>query len=94
MNNDIEKYCKSIQKRTEKVLYKLFGKKDTIKNYLQLKKQLKDEIESEINKPVEEIKRTDLFKVGYTYSKYKTLEKVLNVYTTVIELNLINKVED
>lgn len=83
----LERYYKKIYKHTNRLLKKVFGL-DVIdalaENY-----SLKNEIESQIEKPIDEITSEDLVKNKLTilYCKYRTLDKILSIISGVAFLN-------
>lgn len=88
--NKLDKYCSKIQKETEKILYKVFWLKISIKDYIKLKNTYKDYLEKLTGKDILKIDTDDikLYKVGCLYAKYKTLEKILNIFVEASCLSL------
>ena len=90
----VDVYCSDVQKRTVKLLKKVFNIK-TIAEGLEERKQCKDLLEFKCNKSVDEFSNDDIKKTGYQYSKYQTLNKILELYTecTILKHFTIKELE-
>lgn len=82
----VDKYYEKVYKQTQKVTKKLFGK--DVVGCMALRFQLKNEIETAIQKPIKEITSEDIIqhKLSYTYAKYRTLFKILEVLESACTL--------
>ena len=80
--NDLERYSKSVRKKTERLLKKLFGYPD-LKSALESQKWLKCRIEEMSGKNIEDVTIDDLkkFQCGcYNYVKYRTVKQITDIY--------------
>lgn len=84
---NVKSYSKDIQRKTERLLKKMFGYKD-IKTALHETKELKMNLESWTTKKVEEITIADCksFYRCYCYVKYRTLKKIIDLYLDSVSL--------
>ena len=86
--NDLERYSKSVRKKTERLLKKMFGYHD-LKSALDSQKFLKIRIEEMSGKNIDEVTIQDLkpFKQScYNYAKYRTVKRITDIYldTTIL----------
>lgn len=77
----VDAYCSDIQKRTKKLLKKIFGYR-TIAEGLEERKRCKTLVENRTEKNINEadfnlIKKSKLCEV---YARYRTLDKILELY--------------
>lgn len=81
----VDVYCSDIQKRTIKLLKKMFGIK-TIAEGLEERKHCKQLLEFRMNKSVDDFTVDDVTKNGYIYSRYRTLNNILELYLECVQL--------
>lgn len=86
--NDLERYSKSVRKKTERLLKKLFGYSN-LKSALESQKWLKYQVENMSGKNIEDVTIQDLkgYKNGcYYYVKYRTIKRITDIYldTTIL----------
>ena len=89
--NEIEKYCRSIKKKTERLLKKMFGFPN-LKYAIEMKKYLSERLENMSGKKIDEIKIEDVkgWSFGcYELAKYKTLKRIIDLYldSTSLQFN-------
>lgn len=80
--NCLDRYSKSVRKKTEKLLKKLFGYSD-LKSALESQKQLKCQVENMSGKNIEDVTIQDLkgYQFGcYYYVKYRTVKQITDIY--------------
>ena len=86
--NELERYSKSVRKKTERLLKRLFGYPD-LATALDNQKWLKIQIEGTLGKDIGDVTIKDLkgFKNGcYYYAKYRTVKRITDIYldTTIL----------
>ena len=77
----VDVYCSDIQKRTKKLLKKIFGYR-TIAEGLEERKRCKKLIEDVLHTEISEIdfNKVKECKLCEVYAKYRTLDKILELY--------------
>ena len=77
----VDVYCSDIQKRTKKLLKKIFGSR-TIADGLEERKRCRKLIENCTEKNINEInfKLVREYNLCEVYAKYRTLDKILELY--------------
>ena len=80
--NEVDRYCKSVRKKTERLLKRLFGYPD-LKTALENQRWLKLQLTIMTKKKVEDLTINDLkgIKNGcYFYVKYRTIKRITDIY--------------
>ena len=80
--NSLERYSKSVRKKTEKLLKKLFGYPD-LKTALRDLNSIRFELEQRTGKDVKDIIIQDvrIYRNGcYDYAKFRTVKKITDIY--------------
>ena len=86
--NSLERYSKSVRKKTEKLLKKLFGYSD-LKTALHDLNSIRFELEQITGKDVNDIIIQDVrvYPNGcYEYVKFRTLKKITDIYLDFVSL--------
>lgn len=86
--NQLDKYSKSVRKKTERLLKKLFGYPD-LKTALQELKSIKFDLEKRTGKDVNDIIVQDVRSYSngcYDYAKYRTIKRITDIYLDVTTL--------
>lgn len=80
--NELDRYCKSVRKKTERLLKRLFGYPD-LKTALQDLKSIKFDLEKKTGKKVNDIIIRDVmmyYNGCYDYAKYRTVKRITDIY--------------
>ena len=91
----VDRYCKLVQKRTKRLLRRVFGY-STIAEGCSNLKNCENYISSVVGKNIDCVSYADVRNSGicYVFSKYKTLKRILDLYLDSVCLqNFIKKGE-
>lgn len=83
----VDNYCGDIQKRTKKILKKVFGY-NSVSDGMKWRLHYRGCIEKIIGKRVEETSFDEIKenKLCYEYARYKTLDRILELYVSSVSL--------
>lgn len=91
--NYFDKYCRKIEKKTLKLIFKMFRYKN-IEEAIKEENKLEMELEKSTHKEISLIEFSDIKHSSYlmlNYCKYKTLDEIISVYLNLKKLNLHSK---
>lgn len=85
LENKLKKSCQRIRNKTIKVSKKLFGI-DTFPLIYEAMFVEKQKLEKEFGKDIKDFNDEDIAKASYSYAKWKTLNRLCEIYLGVTQL--------
>ena len=91
--NYFDKYCRNVEKKTLKLIFKMFRCK-SIEEAIKEENKLEMELEKSTHKEISLIEFSDIKHSSYlmlNYCKYKTLDEIISLYLNLKKLNVRSK---